>query len=775
MTRKNVEYSEDNKLLQQLDQLNLKNEQLRFLRSSKTIGRGRKRSKRRRMMKEAKRTEENEYASDSSLTMEEPVAMRPQRKEAVAISKDENNKVDYVLVNWNQLQWNTRKRKRNVETEEDFLVERPLGQVSSDSEAAVEQGMEAWKNCVRDVSEQPKPESHTRLEEEQQRATSLETYCNPRLVCSEKSEDSTSCQLEMENSFVKLGSGATKPKVQRKKEEWESRMKLPICEREQEIVELVNERDIVFIAAETGSGKTTQVPQFLFEAGYCCLNKDGYIGKIVITQPRRVGAFACSSRVAKELHVTLGAEVGYHVRHFRKVSRETKIEFVTDGILLRLIQADILLRDYSVVILDEAHERSIDTDLILGLVTRSVGLRRSMFDNNEKMYSFPMKITRGYPVHIHFAKKTVVNYVEAAFKTVCKIHRQLPRGDVLVFLTGRREVLYLCQKLAIELQGTLRRKKSLHQLGNERVSSQDVRILPLYSMLPWKKQQRIFSVPKKECRTIVVATNVAETSVTIPNVVYVVDSGRVKKKEYTSMQGKEAFSTIRFRVKWTSQSSAEQRAGRAGRICEGHCYRLYSAAVFLNEMEEQEEPEIQTTPAEALLLKLKSLKIDVHNFPFPSPPSEESLKNAERVLHQLGALHISSTESILTSLGKKLAKLPLSSRLGKLVIENCISVTLIGCAIRMAAILTVPDLFVFKEEENELEEKKTWISMKDTSKKYGLRDKSVREVSLIVNQLSRLLIKLGWISESWHCSFPSSLHPPNRKERNLLLKPLSWV
>ncbi|GJQ09261.1 hypothetical protein GpartN1_g1052.t1 [Galdieria partita] len=844
MTREKVDGKHGNMLLQDLDRLNLTNQQLRFLRSSKTIGLGRKKPKK-RTTNVPERKEENKYTNDSYF--EEQTVIRPQPKERMSSWEDQQNANDFVFVNWNQLQWSTRKRKRNSETEKNPLDEQPSNQENFVSEASLEREdkEEAWKNSVRDVLEEKTPESLIQSEKERVLEMLRENDDNPQVVSLESlSEDRTSRQsdIEKKNNFVELGYGTTKPIIRRTKKEWKSRMQLPICEREQEIVDLVNERDIVFITSETGSGKTTQVPQFLYEAGFCYPNKDGYSGKIIITQPRRVGAFACSNRVAKELHVTLGNEVGYHVRHFRKISQETKIEFVTDGILLRLLQGDILLRQYSVVILDEAHERNIDTDLILGLVTRSVGIRRSMFDNHERVRIsghekkvqlpplkfivmsatldasvfisnaklFPCSIprpvtlqveTRGYPVHIHFAKKTAVNYVEAAFKTVCKIHRQLPAGDVLVFLTGRKEVLHLCRKLGTELQGSLRRKMFSHQGGNNKVSVQDVRILPLYSMLPWNKQQRIFSASKRECRTIVVATNVAETSITIPNIVYVVDSGRVKKKEYTSIQGQEAFSTIRFRVKWTSQSSAEQRAGRAGRVCEGHCYRLYSAAVFLNEMEEQEDPEILTTPAEALLLKLKAFEIDVHTFPFPSPPSEESLKKAQTVLCQLGALRMSSNEYVLTSLGKKLAKLPLSSRLGKLVVESCISVAMIGYAIRVAAILTVSDWFVSKEEEeeengNEQEERTHWVSMIDSTSeilsilysfcaweynivqnaqpespdKYGLRDKSVREISLIIQQISRLVMKLGWIPESWSCIFPSRLHPPNRKERSLLIR-----
>jgi len=841
----------DNEVFQELERLNLNNEQLQWLRSSKTIGIGRKRARSRTTKKQPRDADKTDGVVDSSsIVVEDPVVVQHHhpKEESTRDGQVEEEATGFVQIDWNRLQWNTRKRNRNEEERGALVVDNPvLGPVDSNPEAELA-GAESWKTLTSSDTEEKTPLSLkcTKKEQESTNGYWSNTYVQQLSAKNElESEDSAVVREEKnEKSLMTTESvddGAKNPIiVERSKKEWAARMQLPIVEREQEIVELVNERDIVFIAAETGSGKTTQVPQFLYEAGYCSVRKDGYSGKIVVTQPRRVGAFACSSRVAKELDVSVGHEVGYHVRHFRKVSRETKIEFVTEGILLRWLQSDILLRRFSVVILDEAHERSMDTDLILGLVTRSVRLRRLMFVDNEKVRlpEYPEKVllpplklivmsatldidqllsneklfsphipqpatlqveTRRYPVHIHFAKKTAVNYVDAAFKTVCKIHRQLPPGDVLVFLTGRREVLHLCRKLAFALQGTFPRRVQLPLRSvRNKGSMHSVRILPLYSMLPWKKQQRVFSTAPNECRTIIVATNIAETSITIPNIVYVVDSGRVKKKEYTWTQGENAFSMIRYHVKWTSQSSAEQRAGRAGRTCEGHCYRLYSAAVFLNEMEEQEEPAIQKTPADALLLKLKAFGVDVHSFPFPSPPSEEALETAERVLYDLGALYNSTNNvSVLSSLGRKLSKLPISCRLGKLVVESCGSSSMIAYALRIAALLTVSDIFLSNEEEERRNLASTRSCRMDSTseilsilysfcaweynmvqnaapeppEKYGFREKSVREVCLIINQLCRLVLRLGWIPKSWYpCMFPSFLQPPTRTERTQLIR-----
>lgn len=274
---------------------------------------------------------------------------------------------------------------------------------------------------------------------------------------------------------------------------------------------------------------------FCFLFGWCHENQKK------VTQPRRVAVMSCSSRVAEELGVELGTAVGFQIRHHSKLSCETKIKFATDGILLREVEEDLLLRRYSAVIVDEAHERSIDTDLLLTLLSRSVAIRRDkghaeglpplkviimsatldvdgLFAGEKPLFSSYRMIdvaARQFPVTVHFSRKTADNYTEEAFKKVVRIHNRLPSGGVLVFMTGKKEVEDLCDRL----------RKSFGKANNAVV-------LPLYAMLPEKQQRKVFQPTKNARRKIVVATNVAETSITIPDIVYVVDSGRAKEKVF---------------------------------------------------------------------------------------------------------------------------------------------------------------------------------------------------------------------------------------------------
>eukprot|EP00871_Galdieria_phlegrea_P001809 jgi/Galph1/2629/GphlegSOOS_G1305.1 len=832
--------------------LNLKTEQLSHLRSSKTLGRGQKRRYESRGLKRTKRNNDELWDSvpeeiertgePKEDTVCEPLIDEMQKNREESTSGKTQDSI--IQIDWNNLLWSSRKRKRtdeNVATEthvensaslelQDHCSEGTSGPLQTTDCGEVTSDV----NCLV-VNERNSIHVRSLMETKKVQKENSKLGASILSMGRFLAEDSHSIPMERKNQQKKVFVC-----LNRTKDELKNRMQLPIYEKEQEIVEAVHERDILFITGETGSGKTTQMPQFLYETGYCSPTVDGYVGKIVVTQPRRVGAFACSSRVAKELHFNLGKEVGYHVRHQRMCSAETLIEFVTDGILLRHLEKDILLRQYSVVILDEVHERSINTDILLGLLTRSVQLRREIFENGEKIairrdleaiclpplklvimsatFDIDVLITnerlfapnipkpvvigvesRQFPVHIHFARRTVNNYLQSAFKTVCKIHRKLPLGDILVFLTGRREILYLCRQLSMELQGSsiINKKGSFfREIGYPR---KGVRILPLYSMLSWKRQQMVFSKSLKGVRTIVVATNVAETSITIPNIVYVVDSGKVKEREYTKLEGHEAFSMTQYRVRWISQSSAEQRAGRAGRTCEGHCYRLYSAAVFLHEFEDQRAPEVQRTSPESLVLRVKSFHLhSVYSFPFPSPPSQHAIENAERTLCLLGALETSADDikqTRLTNLGRRIAKLPLSPRLAKLVLESCQS--LIVCyAIRIAALLTINDLFVSPEEEDNNSKEVLVADMDNmsevlstlysfcaweygiatknvqvSSESFGLREKAAKEVSLIINQLVKHLKKHHFLSEkeARSCWFPVALQPASSVEREHLM------
>lgn len=523
--------------------------------------------------------------------------------------------------------------------------------------------------------------------------------------------------------------------VCRTKEIQAARLKLPILAEEQEIMEAINENQIVILAGETGSGKTTQVPQFLYEAGYAADKQ------IAVTEPRRVAAISMSQRVAHEMNLS-SEEVSYLIRFDGNVTENTKIKFMTDGVLLKELQKDFLLSKYSVVILDEAHERSVHTDILIGMLSRIVPLRHKKnnplkliimsatlrledFTENKRLFKVSPPVikvdTRQFPVTVHFNKRTNENYLKDAFNKACKIHTTLPEGGILIFVTGQQEVNTLVKKLRkafpvrknisnknknsdleeskesgsdsdddeIEhgLKRALKNKRkqkllpeinlddysipgdnendsdlSAEESDDEEIivnNSQPMWVLPLYSLLPSHKQAEVFKDPPDGCRMCVVSTNVAETSLTIPNVKYVVDAGKTKVKLYDKVTGVSSYV-----VTWASKASANQRAGRAGRLGPGHCYRLYSSAVFNDTFEEFSVPEIRQKPVDDLFLLLKSMHIDkVVNFPFPTAPDMLQLKAAENRLHVLGALKAGK----ITALGKVIAKFPVLPRFGKML------------------------------------------------------------------------------------------------------------
>lgn len=495
--------------------------------------------------------------------------------------------------------------------------------------------------------------------------------------------------------------------VHRNPDAEKARLELPIIGEEQSIMEQIRYNDIVIISGETGSGKTTQLPQFLYEAGYTL---DGKL--IGVTEPRRVAAVTMSERVAHELN--LDKEIAYQIRFAGNVSVKTQIKFMTDGVLLRECQNDFLLSKYSVLIIDEAHERSIFSDILIGLLSRivplrakkgnplklvimSATLRATDFTENTFLFSKPpptIKIdARQYPVTTQFSKKTPPDYLQAAYKKVCSIHNTMPRGGILVFVTSQMDVKVLCQKL--------RKKSMLYCLG-------------LYAMLPLQKQQLVFKKPPDGSRLCVIATNVAETSITIPNIKYVVDTGLEKRKIYDLVTG-----VSRFITTWTSKSSAEQRMGRAGRMGPGHCYRLYSSAVFLNDFEDHPEPQILLKPVDDVLLQMKAMNIDnVVNFPFPTRPSIEALKAAEKKLIVLGALDDNKIKRARydelektgyaarpTTLGKAMAKFPVGARCSKMIILA--PGPLLPYVICLVSTLTVREIFINGNEWKEL--RKKWV------------------------------------------------------------------
>lgn len=560
--------------------------------------------------------------------------------------------------------------------------------------------------------------------------------------------------------------------IQRSQSVRESRMNLPIFAEEHTIMEAIYNNSVVLVWGATGSGKTTQIPQFLFEAGFG--NPESPTpGVVGITQPRRVAAVSMANRVKEELG-DHGDRVAYQVRFDSSVSSQTAIKFMTDGILLRELSQDLMLSKYSVIVIDEAHERSINTDVLIGMLSRivplrlklskddasikalklvimSATLRTSDFLQNPRLFKpdpMPPPLVqaegRQFPVTVHFARRTQRDYLEEICSKVIKGHHKLPRGGILVFLTGQSEIKFVQNKLlqALPSTGAISDTGRRHiapfetpvetedlefghadvqddfsevdlitgledyddataweengdafDIGEAPSDASKVHILPLYSQLPTKEQLKVFQEAPGGSRLIILATNVAETSLTIPGIRYVFDAGRSKERVVDQETGVQS-----FEISWISKASAEQRAGRAGRTGAGHCYRLYSSAVYERDFVQHTLPEIVRTPIENVVLQLKSFHVDnVLNFPFPTVPPRTSLAKAEALLKNLGAL---TTNGRITPTGTNLSIYPVSPRLSKML-NVCVTSNpgLIGHAVAVAAALSVGELFV---PENQL-------------------------------------------------------------------------
>ncbi|KAK9073702.1 hypothetical protein SSX86_006296 [Deinandra increscens subsp. villosa] len=437
----------------------------------------------------------------------------------------------------------------------------------------------------------------------------------------------------------------------------EQRQSLPIYKLKKELVQAVHDNQVLVVIGETGSGKTTQVTQYLAEAGYTTK------GKIGCTQPRRVAAMSVAKRVAEEFGCRLGEEVGYAIRFEDCTGPETVIKYMTDGMLLREILIDENLSQYSVIMLDEAHERTIHTDVLFGLLKQLLQRRSdlrlivtSATLDAEKFsgYFFSCNIFtipgRTFPVEILYTKQPESDYLDAALITVMQIHLTEPEGDILVFLTGQEEIDHACQCLYERMKG----------LGK---NVPELIILPVYSALPSEMQSRIFDPAPPGKRKVVVATNIAEASLTIDGIFYVIDPGFAKQNVYNPKQGLDSLVITPI-----SQASAKQRAGRAGRTGPGKCYRLYTESAFNNEMSPTSIPEIQRINLGLTTLTLKAMGInDLLAFDFMDPPSPQALISAMEQLYSLGAL---DEEGLLTKLGRKMAEFPLEPPLSKMLLAS---------------------------------------------------------------------------------------------------------
>uniref|UniRef100_A0A1J3ISA6 RNA helicase n=1 Tax=Noccaea caerulescens TaxID=107243 RepID=A0A1J3ISA6_NOCCA len=481
---------------------------------------------------------------------------------------------------------------------------------------------------------------------------------------------------------------------------------LPILQFEEKIVETVEKNPVVVIIGETGSGKSTQLSQILHRRGY---TKSGVIA---VTQPRRVAAVSVARRVAQELDVNLGEDVGYAIRFEDRTSSKTRIKYLTDGVLLRESLSNPMLDDYSVIILDEAHERSLNTDILLGLMKRLVRIRSSNFKvlitsatlDGEKVSEFfsgcPVLNVPGklYPVEILYSKERPGSYIESSLKVAIDIHVREPEGDILIFMTGQDDIERLVAKL----------EEKVRSLAEG--SCMDAIIYPLHGSLPPEMQVRVFSPPPPNCRRFIVTTNIAETSLTVDGVVYVIDSGYVKQRQYNPSSGMYSLDVIQI-----SKVQANQRAGRAGRTRPGKCYRLYPMAVFRDDFLDATIPEIQRTSLAGSVLYLKSLDlpdIDILKFDFLDAPSSESLEDALKQLYLIDAI---DENGAITSIGRTMSELPLEPSLSRTLIEanenGCLSQALTVVAMLSAETTLLPG----RSKPNEKKRKHEESSLPDGS------------------------------------------------------------
>lgn len=473
----------------------------------------------------------------------------------------------------------------------------------------------------------------------------------------------------------------------------EQRKSLPVYQLRDQLVQAVKDNQILIVVGDTGSGKTTQITQYLAEEGF---TRQGIIG---CTQPRRVAAVSVAKRVAEEADVKLGEEVGFNVRFNDCTSSRTRIKYMTDGMLQREALLDPDMSQYSVIMLDEAHERTIATDVLFALLkkaaTRRPNLRliiTSATLDAEKFssYFFSCPILyipgRTFPVEVLYTKEPEFDYLDAALMTVMQIHLSEPQGDILVFLTGQEEIDTACEAL----------DERMRALGPD---VPELVILPVYSALPSEMQSKIFEPAAPGARKVVIATNIAETSITIDGIYYVVDPGFVKINAYDAKLGMDSLV-----ISPISQAQANQRAGRAGRTGPGKCYRLYTEQAFQTEMLPNTIPEIQRQNLSNTILMLKAMGInDLLTFDFMDPPPLNTMLTALEELHSLLAL---DDEGLLTRLGRKMADFPMEPSLAKVLISSVDA----GCSAEMltiVAMLSVQNVFYRpKEKQAQADQKK---------------------------------------------------------------------
>ncbi|XP_077495677.1 putative ATP-dependent RNA helicase DHX34 isoform X2 [Amblyomma americanum] len=471
-------------------------------------------------------------------------------------------------------------------------------------------------------------------------------------------------------------------KLQKLKKLRDFQKNLPIAQYKNAILKAVSEHNVVLIAGDTGCGKSTQIPQYLLGAG---------LEGIACTQPRRIAAISLCKRVAFETLNEYGTHIGYQIRFEKHRSKHTKMLFLTEGLLLRQIASDAMLKEYNVIILDEIHERHLTCDFLLGVVKclmqhrndlkvilMSATINIQLF--SQYFYNCPVVQVPGrlFPIQVQYHPVTVEEKRSRTgrlnpapyVKLLSLIDNKYPsneRGDLLVFLSGMSEI-------------------SAVQEAAEEYASQNGHwiVLPLHSTLSLAEQDKVFDYAPEKTRKCILSTNIAETSVTIDGVRFVVDSGKVKEMSYDSASHMQKLKEF-----WISRASAEQRKGRAGRTGPGVCFRLYSEAEY-ESLAAYSTPEIQRVPLNSLLLQLVALGLpDVRKFPFLEPPPSESIEEAVQALKEQGAL---TADEELTPTGRILAQLPVDVTIGKVLILGCVF-RLVDPVLSLAAALSIQTPF----------------------------------------------------------------------------------
>lgn len=457
----------------------------------------------------------------------------------------------------------------------------------------------------------------------------------------------------------------------------EARKTLPVYTYRDDLLKAIKENQVLIVVGETGSGKTTQLPQYLIEDGY---SKGGKL-QVAVTQPRRVAATSVAARVADEMDVLLGNEVGYSIRFDDKTSpNKTILKYMTDGMLLREFLIDPELSKYACIMIDEAHERTLATDILLGLLKSLLSRRKDLkilissatmnatkFSNfffNCPIFNVP---GRRFPVDIHYTLQPEANYMYAAITTIFQIHttQKLP-GDILVFLTGQDEIEKAQEKI----------ESIVNKLGDK---IPKMLVTPIYANLPQEKQDMIFQKTPEGYRKIVLATNIAETSLTIDGIKYVIDPGYVKENSFSPSTGMSQLLTVPC-----SQASVNQRAGRAGRVGPGKCFRIFTKWSYFHELEKLPKPEILRTNLSYTILLLLSLGVtNLLEFQLLDRPSVQNIKKSLEELYILGAIN---SEGKITKLGLMMCEFPCEPQFGKVlytasthekckgVLEECLTI-----------------------------------------------------------------------------------------------------